>query len=161
MGILKLKKKKPTCHKAFVVWFSTFIFPNSHIWIVVHILEKAVTMSGTLTTRRWNYRKFRLLNWVIIHCRSGMGMPIYGHGWDIHDARRPASQRLLSLSSSGPPTAGAPEMKMTIMATSANKYMYTNTNKCKWSMYFFKLSNVFFQMVKCICPNWQRHLSKL
>ena len=51
-------------------------------------------------------------------------MPKYGHVWDIHDARGPASQRLLSLSSSGPPTAGAPEMKMTIVAISANKYKY-------------------------------------
>ena len=52
---------------------------------------------------------------------------------DVHDdARRPASQRLLlSLSSSGPPTAGAPEMKMTIMATSAQIYKYTNTKKYK------------------------------
>ena len=65
---------------------------------------------------------------VDVHDDAGVGV-----GVDVHDdARRPASQRLLlSLSSSGPPTAGAPEMKMTIMATSAQIYKYTNTKKYK------------------------------
>ena len=149
----RLKRKKLT----FVVWFSTSISPNYHIWIfrflVLHILERAVTFSGTLSVRRWNYRKVRLLIKVIIHCRSSMGMPKYGHGWDIHDARRPASQRLLSLNSSGPPTAGAPEMKMTIMATSANKYKHKEIQCIS--------PNVFVQMVKCTWPNWQMYWSKL
>ena len=77
---------------------------------------------------------------VDVHDDAGVGVGVHVDadvGVDVHDdARRPASQRLLlSLSSSGPPTAGAPEMKMTIMATSAQIYKYTNTKKYKHTKY--------------------------